>query len=215
MQAGCQTGPPLPPPESTNHPAMPPAVVDTHCHLTHDRFADDLEAVVGRAREAGLTRIITIGNLKAVKNHALLLDAFAQLTDRDARLMILGQGDLLPNLQQQTRQLGIAERVVFKGFVSDPWPYYASADLFRRLWPKLIKTSAIEAVIEKKEGQKFNPVKAEAVTTFLGEVATGKAREKALIKGLRELQHETDNNVLFETRGADRDSYIRRSYLAK
>lgn len=93
-----------------------------------DRIAPTEEAEA--AWGGGGPRIITVGNLKAVKNHALLLDAFAQLTDKDARLMILGHGDLLPNLQQQTRQLGIAERVIFKGFVSDPWPYYASADLF-------------------------------------------------------------------------------------
>lgn len=40
---------------------MLPATIDTHCHLTHNRFADDLDAVVGRAREAGLARVITIG----------------------------------------------------------------------------------------------------------------------------------------------------------
>jgi TatD DNase family protein len=40
---------------------MPPAVIDTHCHLTHHCFADDLDVVMGRAREAGLTRVITIG----------------------------------------------------------------------------------------------------------------------------------------------------------
>jgi hypothetical protein len=92
---------------------------------------------------------------------------------------------------------------------------YANADLFRRLWPKLVQTSAIEAVIEKKEGLKFAPVKPEVVTAFLNEVLSGKQTEKTLTKGLREVQQETTSNVLFETRGAEKDGYIRRSYLAK
>jgi TatD DNase family protein len=36
-------------------------VIDTHCHLTNERFADDREAVVAAAQAAGVTRMITIG----------------------------------------------------------------------------------------------------------------------------------------------------------
>jgi TatD DNase family protein len=35
-------------------------LIDSHCHLTHHRF-DDLEAVLARAREAGVERMLTIG----------------------------------------------------------------------------------------------------------------------------------------------------------
>lgn len=36
-------------------------LVDTHCHLTDQQFANDLDAVLGRAREAGVERILTLG----------------------------------------------------------------------------------------------------------------------------------------------------------
>lgn len=36
-------------------------LIDTHCHLTHDRFDDDRDAVIDRCREAGLLRAVTIG----------------------------------------------------------------------------------------------------------------------------------------------------------
>ena len=36
-------------------------VIDSHCHLDFPDFADDLDAVVGRARAAGVERMITIG----------------------------------------------------------------------------------------------------------------------------------------------------------
>ena len=34
---------------------------DTHCHLNGKRFADDLEATIGRARDAGVAHMMTIG----------------------------------------------------------------------------------------------------------------------------------------------------------
>jgi glycosyltransferase involved in cell wall biosynthesis len=76
------------------------------------------------------SRIITIGNLKAVKNHALLVRAFALLNKADARLMILGEGPERRALEIQARELGIADRVILPGFAADPWPFYRSADLF-------------------------------------------------------------------------------------
>jgi TatD DNase family protein len=36
-------------------------LIDSHCHLDFPDFADDLDAVVGRARAAGVERMITIG----------------------------------------------------------------------------------------------------------------------------------------------------------
>lgn len=40
---------------------MLPALVDTHCHLTSERFVDDLDAVIARAQTDGIYRAITIG----------------------------------------------------------------------------------------------------------------------------------------------------------
>lgn len=36
-------------------------LTDSHCHLTDKRFADDLESVIARAAEAGVTRIVAAG----------------------------------------------------------------------------------------------------------------------------------------------------------
>ncbi len=113
------------------------------------------------------------------------------------------------SLDRQTDVIGYA--VAINGKVNNA-DVYANADLFRKLWPKMLKCSAIEAVAEKKPG-KVAPVSAEAVRAFLADVSKGKQSEKKILRGLKELQKETDRSILFETR--DRKEIIRRSYLVK
>jgi hypothetical protein len=91
---------------------------------------------------------------------------------------------------------------------------YASAALFRKLWPKLLHAAATEAVALKKDGAKVPEVKADAVTAFLAGVAKGKRTVTAAGKDGREVQLEAPGSVLFETRGKG-DVVLRRSWLAK
>jgi glycosyltransferase involved in cell wall biosynthesis len=76
-------------------------------------------------------RILTVGRLKPDKNYALLIRAFAALgVEGNAELAILGEGPLRTGLEQLARDLGVADRVRIPGFTTNPWPAYASADLF-------------------------------------------------------------------------------------
>ena len=76
-------------------------------------------------------RVITVGKLKDQKNHALLIRAFGKVAARSrAKLMILGDGPLREELVATAAREGLGDRILFPGFTSDPWPYYASADLF-------------------------------------------------------------------------------------
>jgi TatD DNase family protein len=54
---------------------MLPALIDTHCHLTHERFSTDVDAVITRAKEAGLTRVITIGTSIIDAEHGVMIAA--------------------------------------------------------------------------------------------------------------------------------------------
>lgn len=90
----------------------------------------DLFNVDAMWNTTGGPRILTVGNLKDQKNHSLLFQAFSQISNSSAKLMLVGQGQNENLLRALARDLGIIERVVFAGFQSDPSPFYESADIF-------------------------------------------------------------------------------------
>ena len=72
---------------------------------------------------------IFAGRLSRQKDPALLLDAFALLlVQRPARLIVLGEGPLLADLQAQAARLGIVSHVTFAGFQANPLPWIHAAD---------------------------------------------------------------------------------------
>ncbi len=76
--------------------------------------------------------IVTVGRLVEQKNHALFLDAAAQLLRElpQAQFVITGDGPLRSALEQQARTLGIADRVSFTGERDDIEVLLQSASLF-------------------------------------------------------------------------------------
>ncbi|HEY8127378.1 MAG TPA: glycosyltransferase [Hyphomicrobium sp.] len=76
-------------------------------------------------------RLITVGRFKKQKNHPLLIRAFKELlTIRDARLLVLGDGDLLDAIRRLAAHEAISDKVLIPGPTLNPSPYYRSADLF-------------------------------------------------------------------------------------
>ncbi len=74
---------------------------------------------------------VTAGRLVEMKDHPNLLRAFAlHLQSHPARLIVLGVGPKLEELQALAESIGIAEHVAFEGFVENPLPYMRAADGF-------------------------------------------------------------------------------------
>ena len=95
---------------------------------------------------------------------------------------------------------------------------YASSALFKKLWPKLLKASAIEAIAEFRRGATFANVSQENVQTFLNESESGKATEKSeeLTKRIQLVTRESAENVFFETRDrAQKQVWLHRNYIKK
>lgn len=73
-------------------------------------------------------RLLTVGALVKVKNPNLALETLALLPPTYS-LDIVGDGPDRPALEQRAKQLGIADRVNFCGYVENPEAYYTRADI--------------------------------------------------------------------------------------
>lgn len=92
---------------------------------------------------------------------------------------------------------------------------YGSSALFTKLWPKLLKANAVEAISELQK-DKFEPVKPESVSMFLAEAEAAKGSEKAVTSRVKLMTREDDNNIMFETRDEKEDgAWVHRNYIKK
>lgn len=75
--------------------------------------------------------IVSAGRLSLQKDFATLLKAFALLRQqRDARLVILGEGGKRAELESLVRSLKLEDSVAMPGFQANPYNWIAQADLF-------------------------------------------------------------------------------------
>jgi glycosyltransferase involved in cell wall biosynthesis len=93
--------------------------------------ASGLRAGLGLA--VGERVVLTVGRLSQEKAHVDLVLAMKRLRELSpqtpARLIIVGDGPERDRIQQAARVCGLAESVTLAGFVRDPRPYYAIADV--------------------------------------------------------------------------------------
>ena len=93
---------------------------------------------------------------------------------------------------------------------------YASHALFVKLWPKLLKASAVEAISELQKDLKFQPLSEEQIKTFLAESEAGTASEKEVTGRVRLVTRDNKETVFFETRdAADENVWVHRNYIKK
>ena len=93
-----------------------------------------IEAPHDWLRDKALPVVIGMGRLTRQKDFDTLLRAFADLQgQRLSRLILLGEAPHAEDreqLEQRARSLGVAERVLFAGFQSNPYAWLSRADLF-------------------------------------------------------------------------------------
>ncbi len=109
----------------------------THARNTIDaervhRLAADPEAAAAVPPAPGVRTFVTAGRLSPAKNHLRLIEAFRAVHEQDAatRLVILGDGPLMPELQAAVADHRLAAAVLLPGYRANPYPVMARADCF-------------------------------------------------------------------------------------
>ena len=74
--------------------------------------------------------ILNVGRLIPQKGQKYLIEAFSKLTNTDWKLVILGEGDLRDELENQIKNLGITNRVYMPGSVQNVDEWMEKASIF-------------------------------------------------------------------------------------
>jgi len=93
-----------------------------------------------------------VGKFSKRKNHAFLVDVFAQLHKKNPNsvLMLVGSGPKMAEIHQKTHDLGISDSVMFMGSQNNINDYYAAMDAF--LLPSLSEDTPVVALEAQAAG---------------------------------------------------------------
>ena len=82
-----------------------------------------------------------VGYFKEQKNHTFLIKVFNDIAKErsDAVLLLVGQGELRPQIEQMIKELNIEDKVIFAGVRGDVYKIYQAMDVFAfpSLWEGL------------------------------------------------------------------------------
>lgn len=160
-------------------------VPDDRVHLLYNAVPDvEIHDSKGAIREKlniaqDVFCILFVGRLSVQKSVDTLIRAAARLHDRMENFVVLviGEGSKHDELVQLSADLGIADRIQFRGVTNEPEHYFAAADVF--VLPSIF------------EG--FSLVVVEAFRASLPVIASR-------LEGPAELIEDGDNGLLFEPR---------------
>jgi glycosyltransferase involved in cell wall biosynthesis len=92
--------------------------------------APPADPVPGLDSRPGEVVIGTVAGLRPVKNLPRLVRAFAAMTAKQARLVIVGAGPESERIAAEARRLGVGDRLVMPGFLADPARWIGHFDIF-------------------------------------------------------------------------------------
>ena len=104
---------------------------------------------------------VSVGRLHTRKGYHKLMDAHHKLLKEgfEHSVVIIGDGEELPNLLLQQKNLGVEETFIFAGNKMNPYPYIKNADFFimpseSEAWPLVISEALIlqKPIIATKVG---------------------------------------------------------------
>lgn len=100
-----------------------------------DKFKFDREKREKIIKELGLENCFVIGHVGRFmkqKNHEFLIDIFNEIIKRkeNARLLLIGDGKLRPQIEEKVKTLKIADKVIFLGNRNDVADLYNAMDVF-------------------------------------------------------------------------------------
>jgi hypothetical protein len=90
---------------------------------------------------------------------------------------------------------------------------YASADLFKKVWPKMLKSCSVEALAELEKTSTFSHPTGQLAAAFLQDDDQAKIHERQIDDQLRVITRQSKDRIVFETYEAGRQKALHKSYI--
>lgn len=92
-----------------------------------------------------------VGRFSPPKNHEFLIQIFNNIVEKkNAKLLLIGDGDLRKEIENKVKQLGISDRVIFTGVRSDVFDLMQAMDVF--VFPSLYEGLPVTMVEAQAAG---------------------------------------------------------------
>lgn len=161
---------------------------------------------------------VSVGRLHTRKGYHKLMEAHAQLLKErfEHSVVIIGDGEELPNLLAQQKKLGVEKTYHFIGNKMNPYPYLKNADFFimpseSEAWPLVIaealilqkpiiatKVGDVEMMIKNRKTGYLIDYKQEEIYQGMKEFLTNISLISDLQENLKDIEKEFDNQKIFE-----------------
>ena len=163
--------------------------------------------------------LLTVGELAPGKNHKVVLDALAKLSDPDIGYYICGEGQCMEALRQRVRELKLEKQVHFLGYRTDVVSLLKKADIF--VFPSLREGMPVavmeamalacpvvaydirgcrELIVDQKGGILLQDKSIEALTQAIQELANDPSERKRFGVFNQEKVKEYSDTVVKEER---------------
>ena len=92
---------------------------------------------------------------------------------------------------------------------------YVSNGLFKKLWPRMLKAAAIEAVAGRSDSAPALPTKPAEVQAFMSGADRAPAKERAASGSARVVTRDKDDSAVYEARDEKSKTVVHRAYVKK
>lgn len=92
---------------------------------------------------------------------------------------------------------------------------YASSAMFEKLWPKLLRASATEAIAELDATSAARAAQVADVEAFIASADQASAQERSVTARVKLVTRENDDDIVFEARDEKSQAALHRSYVKK
>ena len=160
---------------------------------------------------------VSVGRLHTRKGYHLLMEAHAQLLKDgfEHSVVIIGDGEELPNLLAQQKKLSVEKTYLLIGNKMNPYPYIKNADFFimpseSEAWPLVIaealilqkpiiatKVGDVETMIKDRKTGYLIDYKTEEIYEAMKDFLTNKSLISDLHENLKDIEKEFDNEEIF------------------